>query len=1402
VNLTMAGFHGTISRNRCCVRVRRHTNETVKHEDEMVRICMRKPSLGLLLLVVVVALAGCPGTDPGDPVEDVADVVGAIEDLEPEALDVYLPPTPKLVVTVREPDDSPCKCPADGWCNVTRQDFNIYVGVDLLNKPDDKSVGVTMVSLLHKGADGEINVIQTADKPETHPEDQEDYYRLVFNIEKIDTESEFKDGVHELTVRVETDVTYDLDGVMSPLVSNQKITVMVDTAPPQMKIKFTTPVAGGVYAQYLPAAYCLKDKNPGNSKEEGSGVDTETARFFLDDGEEITELAYGNSLNPMCPVGKPLQFNVAQNNTATYEFQMVVQDCVGNTLVESVPDVTVVGLPDYDVPSKKPFGGTFSSLLGNVLWTRPMHIGTKEGKQVYYPDEYPDLALFLEHGIAFAMNDGTGTIQAPQMVYNQVDGTDGYAWDINGDGATDLVVLDPINEHTYLRIFLQDVKWDEGELSWVPNGTFPDDPSESIFLTTNTFERMDRFDVNGDGFEDLLVYGLEDEDTGALLLHTTEAIPYYQKGEYPSEDRPKDDEGKFLYVTEALPQPLHFTIHDTLQGIGGISDAYIGQFRNSSKSVLGPPEIVVVRPEYGLLTVIPLDNDFKFGSAVDTLYCWGSASMIAKPAELRRLAGVADKGTSDIWPHPNAPETEDLVVYSSTTTALHFVPNKGNGQFDLVGDHYYCNTGNCPPNSNVPLCFHNGKGIFGGEEGFGQEHVAGSLGFLFGQQSDQSEYGYVTYVGERPDGIWLGDIAPSPLIPQQGVKDGILDVIVPVTERNYIAFHPGVADEGAGAGQFGYGKRGNPGPKPHGCTVADFDLDGVLDVICIVKTQAGPSDAPCETCESSERESFSQFSSTSQFLSTELPLPLSVDWESGPVTPSHFLVADVEEDGDNDVIVATTPESMYLQAGMAWNETWNPDGMDSASVPVIVAYRLESGVPETLMPDVSPVDLDFNQELSSIDTGDFNQDGHPDLVVSIDASTASACEGRTVDILLGNRGIDGTLNSTELGADENFLSLYDQEIQAKGQFLPLGGFFLLQSVTGVMTAHLNSDNIDDLIVFGKEYGSDEYYQPHQIATYLTNFDSDWNTCADEPMPYFDWAPVHPPQGIALPVCGAELPPIPEPDDEDGIEYGCWPGYHLNNENTLYSEAEDSEYTGYAAQGLLPGQARPSMETVQFEAGETPVAGTTGDFYSADGSGADGCIDFFVANAGTHNATFVRGVCIQDNYEFETPVYLFPIGEDPLEIKTADLNHDDFIDTVAALSDNISLMYGVSGELFDSPQYLNQGELFQDLAPTEIEVEDVNDDGWVDLLVISSNHDSILVYLNGGVSAEEMVNDTPHRTRFLGPYVIPVGVDPTGILVAPIFTDIQVDESENCNDLAVLNSGSGTVTLLRNRRCKK
>jgi len=989
----------------------------------MMNIRMHEFLFGLVVLLAVGALSCVESMGNKDTAEpDTIFGSDNVLDIPLETVDIVVPSIPVAIIRVLEEENPPCACPADGWCAVTREDFDIHVAVDLLNLPAGEFLGVTKVSLLHTGADGEPNVIDWSSATSRREGDEADYYQLYFQISEIDTGTEFKDGAHELTVDVETDVVYNIGSLEIPLVASTQITVVVDLTPPSLVLDFSSPVPGGIYAQELPVSYCLKDIHPLDGQQEGGGIALESIKFSLAKGEEIIELPHAGGPALACAMAVPLKLNIEQSNTDTYEFRLEMEDCLGNAGIETVPDVTVVGLPDYQRADTE-------SLIemGVVNRTRPVHLGTKLHGEVHFPDDYPDLVFFSEGGIAFALNDGEGHIGKPELVYPDLTVTDGYAWDVNGDYATDLVVLMTGDGGTYLRVYLQNVTIDQETLSWEPTGTFPTKATESYFLSAQNFEVMDRYDINGDGFQDLMVAGEDADESGALLLHSGEVTPWPDVGQGP-DDKPEDpDEPN----NDAPEQPNHFVIHDTLQSSGGITDLYIGQFLFSGPGDPGPPEVAVVRPDLKKVTVIPLDDEFHFLTGLDTSFCWGEASKIAKPADLRRGMDKYEVDTSDIWHDPANPGIEDLVIYSETTKSLHFVPNMGtpySGYFALQGESL-----------DAELCAkpQDDSDQFSGELGFGQESVSGTVSFLYVTPPvEQPGCGYVVYVGEEPDGVWLGDVVhPSEEISDEA-QDGWTDLIVAVSGKNHVAFHPGQAD-----GTFCLGTKVNPGHHPRACTVADFNQDGVLEVLCTV-TSAGKTGQCTSKVEGGKVAS----GSLSFAPPRELALPLSVHWKNGTVKPTHFLVADVEQDGDNDIIVATTPETIYYSLPEGYQETWKgewDEDMNVTSNPLILTYRLEDGEPVTSMPDQTAVELSFDKKLTAVTTGDFDGNGHPDLAISIDRSVQTVCDGRSVDLMLGNQTVAGLVNPDEIGTSSGVLSLFDVPVPGyfspKGRFRPMGG---------------------------------------------------------------------------------------------------------------------------------------------------------------------------------------------------------------------------------------------------------------------------------------------------------------------------------------------------------------------------
>jgi hypothetical protein len=178
-------------------------------------------------------------------------------------------------------------------------------------------------------------------------------------------------------------------------------------------------------------------------------------------------------------------------------------------------------------------------------------------------------------------------------------------------------------------------------------------------------------------------------------------------------------------------------------------------------------------------------------------------------------------------------------------------------------------------------------------------------------------------------------------------------------------------------------------------------------------------------------------------------------------------------------------------------------------------------------------------------------------------------------------------------------------------------------------------------------------------------------------------------------------------------------------------------------------------------------------------------DLIVVNQGSNNVTYLRGEANPNYYDMNSPAKpwgLFAVGSDPKDVDVGDIDGDGWKDLVVALASKISVSYGSEGVNFETPVYLTKDELSNDMAPTGILMADVNDDGYIDIVASSGNRGRIWVYVSGGAR------------DFLGPYGFECGVDPVDVVVA------HLRDSE-CTDLAVLNKGSGTVTLLENARCR-
>jgi len=644
---------------------------------------------------------------------------------------------------------------------------------------------------------------------------------------------------------------------------------------------------------------------------------------------------------------------------------------------------------------------------------------------------------------------------------------------------------------------------------------------------------------------------------------------------------------------------------------------------------------------------------------------------------------------------------DDVLVTGLTMGALYVERGNGLGYFNPLG-----------PNLGQS------------DVDFGLEHVTNlvTMGLL---NSGIRPLGDLLFIGEDPDSIALANFDEFPE----------KDIAVAVPESNRIGiyrYQPG------SAGDFGEYYSVNPGLKPRSLVAGRFNGDNFNDLACLVgegrvavihnRGAAGPG----------------------TFISPlEVPMPVQADWTKGRVVPLKFLAKNIDNFPGDDLVVVVDKQDQLLgeseiQAQMVL--TW----LSSGWFPTMPAIK------SALNPDFEVV---TGLAAGKLDTADQCMD----LVLTLDEKGTTGCEARTIEVMRGCRKVQGAHTEEEALFGANADYFIPQASVQPGHFWSLGGFFGLQSPSGLALGKLNNDSMDDLVVFAAAVGeveNPEDFQPDIVATYLTRFDEDWLqniggfiTCPQRyDQIWFECAPYWPIQQMSDAFCGAsggsELPKC-VPVSGEGT---CGPWY---------------------------GPAKPSDQTLPWEVGIEPVSAIVGDFYP-DG---ENCNDILVAWT-NGSMSYLKGVCGPNAYKFHSTGLnpnLYAIGMNPQDLGASDIDKDGIVDVVAALGENISIMYGRDGGItFDPPKFLVQAGT-DELQPSAVAVADVNDDGINDVIVSSKKQNQLAIYVGAG------------GREFLGPHYLPAGSSPI---------DLEVSDMDNdgCPDLAVLNAGSSTVTILRSIRC--
>jgi len=176
-----------------------------------------------------------------------------------------------------------------------------------------------------------------------------------------------------------------------------------------------------------------------------------------------------------------------------------------------------------------------------------------------------------------------------------------------------------------------------------------------------------------------------------------------------------------------------------------------------------------------------------------------------------------------------------------------------------------------------------------------------------------------------------------------------------------------------------------------------------------------------------------------------------------------------------------------------------------------------------------------------------------------------------------------------------------------------------------------------------------------------------------------------------------------------------------------------------------------FSTIQdFPTGDNPIWGTVNDFNN------DGYPDVATANEGANTVTVHQNMKNQKNLLGNRKDY--KIGDMPRSITSADFNSDGWID-IASISSNDNKLWIQYNNRMDALSFSDPLNITTRRSPTDITTGDVNNDGYIDILVINvgSNftmggkrfYDTVSIFKNDGKgnftsTTEHIVGKKPAR----------------------------------------------------------